>query len=313
MKGFKCTVSMILVLTVFALMAMGSGSSGSSEDKAITSVGNGSTDDTVSTGESADDGEEATDSANDTENIIIEETVLLDEQDVKITATGLEDGWMGTELKLLIENNSAQNLTIQARNASVNGYMVDTMMSADVAAGKKANDELTFLTSALKECGIDTFAEIEFSFHIFTMEDWEDYLDSDLITVETSAAGTYVQEVNREGEVLYDAKGITIIGKGLSTDDSIFGPGLICYIENNTDGNITVQARDTSVNGYMIDTIMSQDVIKGKRAITAVTFFSSSLEESGIEDISEIELSFHIFDMDSWDTIEDTDSITINF
>lgn len=313
MKGFKNTVSMILILTVFALMAVGSGSSDSVEDKAITSVGNSSSDDTDLAEESADEGAKAADSVNNTESITIEETVLLDEQDVKITATGLEDGWMGTELKLLIENNGAQNLTIQARNASVNGYMVDTMMSADVAAGKKANDELTFLTSALKECGIDTFAEIEFSFHIFATQDWEEYLDSDMITVETSVAGTYVQEVNREGEVLYDAGGITVIGKGLSTDDSIFGPGLICYIENNTNGNITVQARDTSVNGYMIDTFMSQDVIQGKKAITAVTFLNSSLEENGIEDISEIELSFHIFDMDSWDTIEDTDSITINF
>ena len=63
------------------------------------------------------------------EAVTIEETVLLDESGIKITATGLEDGWLGTDLKLLIENNGDTNVTVQARNSSVNGFMVDTMMS----------------------------------------------------------------------------------------------------------------------------------------------------------------------------------------
>ena len=109
------------------------------------------------------------------------------------------------------------------------------------------------------------------------------------------------------------ADGIKIVGKGFSSDDSIFGPGLICYIENNSGTDITVQARDTSVNGFMIDTAMSRDVISGKKAITAVTFFGSSLQENGIEDIEEVELSFHIFNMDTWDTVVDTDSIIVKF
>ena len=79
-------------------------------------------------------------SADDATAVSIEEQVLYDENDIKITATGIEDGWLGTELKLLIENNTDQSITVQAKNANVNGYMVTTMMSADVAAGKKAND-----------------------------------------------------------------------------------------------------------------------------------------------------------------------------
>lgn len=315
MKKFKSTLVSILVLALFASMALGSGSSDSSTDKDIASINDetASVDETASPDTSDKEKENTDDNAGDETAVTVEETVLLDESSIKITVTGLEDGLFGTELNLLIENNSDENLTIQARNASVNGYMVDTMMSADVAAGKKSNDELTFSTSALKDCGIDTFATMEFSFHIFTTDDWEDYLDTDIITVETSAAGTYTQTYDDSGSVLYDANDIKIIGKGLSSDDSIFGPGLIVYIENNSGTDFTVQVRDTSVNGFMIDTSMSQDVLDGKKAITAVTFFSSSLEENGIEDITEIETSFHIFNMESWDTIVDTDPITINF
>ena len=243
----------------------------------------------------------------------VEQTVLVDQDNVVITATGMDESVFGPELKLLIENNSDTNLTFQVRNASVNGYMVDTMMSEDVAAGKKSNTEITFTTSGLKECGIDTFANMEFLFHIFTTDGWDDYLDTDAITVETSAAATYTQTIDDSGEVFYDSDGIKIVGKGLSSDDSIFGPGLIIYIENNSDTDRTVQVRDTSVNGFMIDTVMSQDVVAGKKAITAVTFLSSSLEENSITDITSVETSFHIFDTEDWSNEIDTDPITINF
>ena len=39
----------------------------------------------------------------------------------------------------------------------------------------------------------------------------------------------------------------------------------------------------------------------------------SSLEENGIEEITEIELSFHIINSDTWDKIVDTDPVQINF
>ena len=311
MQKFK-VLALCLVMSLFAMMALGSGSSSSGADKEISSVGstdssNSNTADTEATVE-VEDTTQATQAG-----VTVEETVLLEQDGIKITATGMDDGLLGTELKLLIENDSSTNLTFQARNASVNGYMVDTMMSEDVAAGKKSNTSLTFSTSGLKDCGIDTIANMEFSFHIFTTDDWDDFLDSDLISLDTSAAGSYTQNYDDSGEVFYDKDGIKIIGKGLSSNDSFFGPGLIVYIENNSSKNFTVQVRDTSVNGFMIDTSMSEDVIVGKKAITAVTFFSSSLEENGITDITSIETSFHVFDMESWDTIVDTDPITINF
>lgn len=303
----KNRVLKVLALTVclstFALFAMGSGSTGGATvDKEIVSATNGvDSTNTDSSAETSDD------------EITVEETVLVDQDNVVITATGMDESVFGPELKLLIENNSDTNLTFQVRNASVNGYMADTMMSEDVAAGKKSNTEITFTTSGLKECGIDIFANMEFSFHIFTTDGWDDYLDTDAVTVETSAAATYTQTVDDSGEVFYDSDGIKIIGKGLSSDDSIFGPGLIIYIENNSDKDRTVQVRDTSVNGFMIDTVMSQDVVAGKKAITAVTFLSSSLEENAITDITSVETSFHIFDTDDWSNEIDTDPITINF
>ena len=57
----------------------------------------------------------------------------------------------------------------------------------------------------------------------------------------------------------------------------------------------------------------SQDVLVGKKAIDGLTFFSSSLDENGIDEIEEMEFSLHIFSMDDWNTIVDTDPIKLTF
>ena len=312
MKRNLKVVTLGLCLSLLSAMAEGCGSDNIGEDKQIADV------ETDSAGVEAESS--ATDAAEDgsTEETTgaaatITEQVLYDENDIKITATGLEDGLFGTELQLLIENNSGQGVTVQARNANVNGYMVSTMMSADVAAGKKANDSLTFETSGLKECGIETIATMEFSFHIFNTESWDDVADTEVIKVDTSAAGSYTQTYDDSGEVLVDADGVKIVGKGLSADGSFWGPGVILYIENNTEKDITVQVRDVSVNGFMVDSSMSEDVVAGKKALSAVQFFSTDLESNSITDITDVELYFHIFELSTMDTVFDSDVITIQF
>ena len=288
MKRFRKVMVLIVCISLFCAFALGSGSTGSSSvDKEIKSVGADSKGND-STNTSSDDSTLKSDASSISvkeDATTVEEEVILDQDDVKVTVKGMDSSLFGPELKILVENNTQQGLTFQIRDASVNGYMADTMMSEDVAAGKKSNTEITFSASGLEACGINTFAEMEFRFHIFDSSTWDGYLDSDMISVKTSAYGTHIQDVDDSGEVFYDKDGIKIVGKGLSTNDSIFGPGLIVYIENNTDQGFTVQVRDTSVNGFMIDTTMSQDVIPGKKAITAVTFFRSSLEDNGITDI----------------------------
>ena len=244
----------------------------------------------------------------------ISETALVEEAGVKITAKSLDNnGFMGPEVKLLIENDSGKDLTFQCRNVSVNGYMADAMMSVDVVTGKKANDSLAFMSSDLELLGISTIADMEFSFHIFTTEGWDDYLDTPQIQLKTSAADTYEYTFDDSVDVLYDENGIRLIVKGLAENSSIFGPSIMVYIENNSDKNITVQTRDVSLNGFMLSPVFSSDVAIGKHAVDAITFLSSELEENDITTIENAELSFHIFDAAGWDTIVDTEPIIITF
>ncbi len=318
-------LALAICFSMFACMALGSGSSDSgttidkeiseadSVDKVSVDLGDGTSDSTKSETSTGEGTSSESGAVGVSEAVTVEEQVLYDEKNIKITATGLEDGWFGTNLKLLIENNSDQSITVQARNANVNGFMVDTMMSADVAAGKKANDELTFETTGLKDSGIDSIAVMEFYFHIFDADTWDEITDSEVITVKTSIADSYVQKVDDSGTVLVDYNGVRIIGKGLSENDSFWGPGVILYIENNSDKTVEIQVRDVSVNGFMVESMMSETVVSGKKAMSAVQFFSSDLEENSITEINDVELYFHIFDEKTWDTIFDSDVISIKF
>lgn len=89
----------------------------------------------------------------------LDETVMVDEGGVKITAAGLKYTDYSVELELTIENNSGKDLSFVSGSVgyncnSINGYMVtDGYLNCDVADGKKANDSINFSYDG-RECKI---------------------------------------------------------------------------------------------------------------------------------------------------------------
>ena len=83
-------------------------------------------------------------------------------------------------------------------------------------------------------------------------------------------------------------------------------------IVNNFGEKITVQVRDLSVNGIMIDGLLSSDVVNGKTAFDSIMIFRNSLDEAGIDVIENVEFSFHIFKSKGWETILDSEPVTLS-
>ena len=247
-----------------------------------------------------------------TSKATITEAVLVDEAGVKITAKSLEESFMGTELKILIENNSGKDLMFQTRDSSVNGYMIDTYFSADVTDGKKANESITIMSSELSACGISDIADIELYFYIATSEDWKTYLETEPIQIRTSIADTYQYTFDDSGEVVYDESGVKIVVKGLN-ENAFLGQEILVYIENNTDKGIPSQPRDVSVNGFMIDGYLSADVAAVKRAVNSITFLSSELEDNDITSFETVELSFVAYNSKNYNQLFETDKINLTF
>ncbi len=255
---------------------------------------------------------EATEAAKENTALTLEETVIYDENNIKITATGIkDDGFLGPELELLIENNGEQNTTVGLDYCMVNGYMMNELLSAEVAAGKKSNETLDFMNSDLKTCGIDQITDITLKLRISDSETYHILYRTEEINLQTSMAGSYEQVYDDSGEVIYDANGIRVVARGVG--EEFLGQGVEFYLENNTEQPVTVRSENVSVNGFMVTDWFYVDLAPHSHAVDTLTLLDSELADNAIETIEEVEMSLQITDSDSYAVIDSTEPITLNF
>ncbi len=319
----RLVVGIMCICTAAALLT-GCSSSGSSAPKEIVKTEEKAGDTAASAEETSDEQEaadvqespdtEADTAAEDSNkgDITIEEQVLVEQDGIKITALDyVRDDIWGDGIKVLIENDSEQDVMVGCDALIVNDYMIDDLFGSEVAAGKKANDVIYLSSSELKAAGIDTVGRIEIYFHAFDADSYDEIFNTDCVTIETSAIDSMDTKANDEGTELYNEDGIRIIGKTVD-ENSFWGTAILLYIENESGRNVGISVDDMSVDGFMLTPYFSTTVYDGKKAVDDITLMSSELEENGITSIGEVELKFHIYDNDSYDTIADSDPITFS-
>ena len=231
--------------------------------------------------------------------------LLLDKRGLTITATGLvERGAQGSALTVSIENRSETDVTVEIRDACVNGWMMDTSFYAAVGAGQRTEGAILFLASGMDRSGIERITCMEFSFHILNQERIT-FLDSGMITVRPPAADADQSPIDDSGEELYNENGVRIVSRGFSGNVSVFGPGLVLLIENTTNKTITVQARSVSINGRAANITFSEDILAGRRSAAVVTIPGVFLEE-----LKKVSFSLRVTDREKSATLFDTELFT---
>ncbi len=269
----------------------------------------------------------------------IEETVLVDESDIKITATGIKYTAYDVKLSLAIENNSDQDLSFYSGTSgyncnSINGYMVDNgYLNADIAAGKKSNETVSFSVDELTLLGFDDIADIELGFNI-TNSNYDDYLQTGPRQIKTSIADSYNYETDtyrqaivnsmsalgftldcNSEETVFDQKGIRVVSQTLATNSS-GEQALLVEVENVSSDMVYVSVGNISMNGLGVQSgNWSTDWISaGKRRIIAMNL-SNMLDESyraafGLEDVGQVTYTFEPKDSDR-DTLVVPQALTL--
>ncbi len=241
------------------------------------------------------------------------ETELYHAGGITVMATGLEDSLFGPAISISVVNDSGQNVSITSQQLSVNGYMLPASgLYCEVAAGKKALETLTLLSSELDQAGITTIAEVAFQLTISDAETYDPIAESGLMTLYTSA-GSFTQAAPADGQPVYENGGIRVVCLGLKKD-AVWDGTLVFHLENNSGRPVTIYAEHVSVNGYMADVSLWTDLRPGTKAVDGM--YLMDLEElnlDGPESIEAIEFSLRIVDRDSWDEIDSAGPITLTF
>ena len=312
MKNKKKYVALVLCFTLFAAIAIGSGSSDSGNKKDVVSSTDSGTN--PANDSSTADTEEKSNTDNDanTSSVpTIEEQVLIDTNGIKITAKEyLTDKIWGDGIKLLIENSSDTDYTVGCDALIVNDYMITDLFSSKVAAGKNANETMYLSSTGLKAAGIESVGKVEMYFHASDAE-YNMVFKNEYAEIHTSEYDNMDTTPNDAGTELYSADGIRIVGKTVD-ENSFWGSAILLYVENNSGKSVGITVDDMSINGYMITPYFSTTVYDGKKALEDITIMSNQLEENGIESIDNVELKFHIYNSDTYETIADTEPITFS-
>lgn len=271
----------------------------------------------------------------------IEETVLVDENDVKITATGLTYTDYAVEVNLLLENNSDKNLSIYTGSIgyspnAVNGYMLGGYMNAEVAAGKKTNETISYDFNELAVYGITKIADLQIGFAIKD-EEYEgfetgprqvktaaaDSYDYSLDTYAESVKGGIAEsifdyEVNYFAEdVLYEQNDVSVVSQALMTNKD-GEQAVFLEVVNDSEETVYVAGSSISLNGLIVSgrNRVVEMICPGMRKVIQVSVESlidaEYLELLGISEIGNMSVNLALKDVDL-NVIAESQEISIAF
>lgn len=93
------------------------------------------------------------------------------DRNVIISYTGITGDEDYYNVNFIVENLSNRTITVQVRETSINGIMVNPVCSIEVASGKKAFDNMTIIGKDATNVPKSRVTNIETKFHVF---DWKD-------------------------------------------------------------------------------------------------------------------------------------------
>lgn len=243
-------------------------------------------------------------------NITLEESVVFDEDGVRITAKGMKDSFSGIDIELLVENNTDKNIAVSCSDFIVNGITIHGNMYIDAAAGKKSNDAISFYDHDLEVAGIKQIASVaSFDAHIADTDTYMKITDISF-NISTSAAESYSQSIDESGVILYEQDGISVIGKNFG--ENFFGDTVTVLVKNDSGNDLIVQADNVSVNGYTISVLHSDAVCDGTVRFCEIDLMKTFLEENGIESIEEVTFELSALDPETFKTIVETGELMIS-
>ena len=217
----------------------------------------------------------------------VEETVMVDNDEIKITALSLGSYQYYHILNLSIENKTSSDLHVIASRTAVNGFVVEPTMGVNVSAGSTTQGEFRVRKSYVQS---DIIADIETRFS-YSSSDYSVNTKTERVKLETSAAATFDYSFDESGTVLHDADGIKIVCKGWSDNGY---PIIYVYSTGELSEGCCVEEDELYVNGKKTYSNYCAWVFPNTRNLAEFDINDTDLYGNEIGKVESIKVSFKV-------------------
>lgn len=217
----------------------------------------------------------------------IEETVMWDNDDIKVTALSLTSDRYYHILNLRIENKTGRDFYVMASRTAVNSFVVEPIMGADVPANSTVEDEFKIF---LKDVDAKVIADIETRFS-YSSSDRYVNRTTERVKLETSAAASFDYSYDESGTVLHDADGIKIICQGFNDEGN---PMIYLSSTGELSEGCCVEAYEVYVNGEPTYSSYCEWVFTNTRSIAELELDDEDRNGNELGEVESLKVSFKI-------------------
>ena len=224
---------------------------------------------------------------------MIAQEVIYEQNDVKMTVTGLEETSTSWNVNILIENSGNLNLGFNAHAYGVNGIMTRNNiydMDCDVAAGKKANVSLEIKKNVLSDIGVFDIRCIDVLFWAYDNDKNFKAFDTGQMEIRTSLYNG--EHDTHSGNSIYDDGKISV--DFLYNEGSKYVFGITSHIGNP----ITFDFTELSINDYTDSEtdydLYDEDLLDNCQILVIVKVRDDFKKQNSISDVEKIDWNMAI-------------------
>ena len=217
----------------------------------------------------------------------IEETVMWDDEHIKVTALSLTSDQYYHILNLRIDNKTGTDLYVMASRTAVNSFVVEPTLSVDVPANGSAEGQFRVWQKDVK-AGVVADIETRFS---YSSDDYSVNSKTKRVKIETSAAASFDYSYDESGTVLYDENGIKIICKGFNNEGN---PMIYLSSTGELSEGCCVEAYEVYVNGKKSYSDYYAWVFTNTRNLAEMELDDEDVDGNELGEVESLKVSFKI-------------------
>lgn len=217
----------------------------------------------------------------------IEETVMWDNEHIKVTALSLTSDQYYHILNLRIENKTGSELFVMASRTAVNSFVVEPTMGVNVPANDTAEGQFKVRLDDVK-AGVVADIETRFS---YSSDDNSIYSKTKRVKLKTSLADSYDYSYDESGTVLYDDNGIKIICQGYNDEGN---PIIYLSSTGELSEGCCIEAYEVYVNGKKSYSDYYAWVFTNTRNLAEMELNDKDVDGNELGEVESLKVSFKI-------------------